>query len=372
MFTYKYKSKKEFNADKNRTSPYVCLIEDTGEVLSDYGASELDELDQPADWESALGAMTIGGAKTVTKDLYENAIQRSPLDTESAHVFPDLQYYTSLGFWPSTIKFKKVILPPVDYPRGKVTLVDGGEATVIHTDDLSFMSWPPDHYAGGFIAEGKATIIFLQTTPPAGISNRSFTGGDITIRVHEEALAAYKAELSGMTIETIEGAEEIEFKDPCAKGYCNNSLNVFTKGEAAKITDITGITYNSDWGDVYLVGPNGIQSFDELKYFTGITAIGGLQLSNSPIKSITIPVNVTAVDSGFLGNKQSCYDVVRAVKMTMLPNTPPQIENVGTTANPIRCMDVKTSVVYVPNESLSLYKADENWGKYNIKPIEND
>lgn len=369
MFTYKYKSKKEFNADKNRTSPYVCLIEDTGDVLSDCGVSALDRIEQPAAWEDKFGAMTVGGAMAMSEDMFSHIVSINPFNNDEV-VFPDLQYFTSLG-WPTdcNLKFKSVILPPADLVSGNMFFTVGADVTITSVNELNAEDIP-EATAFRFNFEGDATVTFQQIQPPIMKAN-VFNGGNVTIRVHEEALDAYKKLLPEMTIETIEGARLIEFKDPCAKDFCNVLNDVYTYKQAADCTSLSYRAAYSDWGDAYAKNPSGIQYFDELKYFTGIKDINYIVLSRCPIKSITIPVNTVQVDSRFLGYDDA-YNVVRAVKVTMLPTTPPKIEYIGTAANPIRCMDVKTSVVYVPNESLSLYKADENWGKYNIKPIEND
>ena len=109
----------------------------------------------------------------------------------------------------------------------------------------------------------------------------------------------------------------IQFADPIAKYACVEKFDTDGDGEvsyaeAAAATSLSGLF--SDW--------NTITSFDEIKYFTGVTSTTGVFNGCAKLESITIPDNITT-----LGTFQNCS----SLKKVVLPD--------GLTSLPANCFD---------------------------------
>ena len=96
--------------------------------------------------------------------------------------------------------------------------------------------------------------------------------------------------------------------------------------------------------------------FNELRYFTGITAIIPYAFNNTSIKELTVPANVASI--GSMGFRSPSL-----IKVTMLGMTPPTT-NSNNFAN--------TRYYYVPASALETYKTANIWSSYaqNILPIQ--
>lgn len=99
----------------------------------------------------------------------------------------------------------------------------------------------------------------------------------------------------------------IQFADPIAKYACIEKFDAngdgeISYGEAAAVTSLSGLF--KDW--------NTVESFDEIKYFTGVTSTEGVFTGLMNLKSITIPDNITS-----LGTFQGCT----SLKTVVLPAT---------------------------------------------------
>lgn len=103
-----------------------------------------------------------------------------------------------------------------------------------------------------------------------------------------------------------------------------------------------------------------IEYLDELRYFTKLTSIGCFSGTNVYVGHITIPANVTGFEwSGFH------YSTV--LRYIVLPLTPPGITDTRNSLN----YSGRLQAIYVPDESLNLYKESNDWARYStfIKPL---
>ena len=106
----------------------------------------------------------------------------------------------------------------------------------------------------------------------------------------------------------------IQFADPIAKSACVEKFdtggdNEVSYAEAAAATSLTGLF--TDW--------NTVTSFDEIRYFTGVTSTSGVFDGLSNLKSITIPEFITTL--GSFRNCTSLESVVLPSGLTSLPST---------------------------------------------------
>lgn len=93
----------------------------------------------------------------------------------------------------------------------------------------------------------------------------------------------------------MEISENIVFEDDKTKALCLENWDIDEDGELSEYeaTTVTSI------GTVFKGAQ--ISSFDELRYFTGLTVIGNDAFNTSSLKSVTIPDNITALgDYAFL------------------------------------------------------------------------
>ena len=147
-------------------------------------------------------------------------------------------------------------------------------------------------------------------------------------------------------------AEIITFADSKVKAICvqywdtNNDGELDTQEAAA----VTSLDDNFDAVD-------DITSFNELRYFTGLTSIGWAEFDTcESLVSITIPENVTVIGgSGSVGN--SFADCYALTTVTMLPTTPPTVraDEFG---------DSTLQHIYVPAGSVSAYQSASNWSQW--------
>ena len=94
----------------------------------------------------------------------------------------------------------------------------------------------------------------------------------------------------GLFVSVSVHAENIVFSDANVKALCvahwdSNDDEELSIGEAAKVTTL---------GDVFR-GATNISTFDELKYFTGLTSIGDYAFYESSIQSVTFPATVASI-----------------------------------------------------------------------------
>lgn len=147
-------------------------------------------------------------------------------------------------------------------------------------------------------------VIIRATTPPTLGSNAlRWTNDNLIIYVPDASVDTYK-EASGwsafadriypLSVYEAGGLENVvQFADPAVEAICLANFNpdgngIITKDEAAAVTSI-GSTFR---------GNKEITSFDELKYFTGVTSLVADAFADATnIETISLPPNCTIIGS---------------------------------------------------------------------------
>ena len=106
----------------------------------------------------------------------------------------------------------------------------------------------------------------------------------------------------------------IQFEDPIAKYACVEKFDTNGDGEvsyaeAAAATSLSGLF--TDW--------NTVTSFDEIRYFTGITSTANVFTGLPQLKRITIPNNITTL--GTFKNCTALTSVVLPATLKTIPNS---------------------------------------------------
>lgn len=249
-----------------------------------------------------------------------------------------------------------------------------------------------------YYSTALTSVTVKATTPPTlGASAFDVTHADLVIYVPAASVDAYKAADGWSTyadrIQAIsEPAVNIQFADSAVKAIC-----VERWGSDGEITDVQAAAV-TDLGDAFMDNAD-ITTFDELRYFTGLTSIGASAFSGCyRMTSLTIPDSVTFIDySAFYNCRaltsltipnpvttivsvafQNCYaltsvdipDTVTSIgdnafrsctkltSVTVRATTPPTL---GATA----FFNTSSSmVIYVPAASVDAYKAATKWSTY--------
>ena len=152
--------------------------------------------------------------------------------------------------------------------------------------------------------------VFIQNETPIGIDENTFgTRTNETLFVPEGCKAAYEAADYWKDFNIVEmpaPSPTIEFADANVKAICvanwdANGDGELSEAEAAAVTEL---------GDVFKDN-NEITSFDELRYFTGLTELPawGSFDGCTALKSITIPANVTSIDGSSFANCTSIEQI---------------------------------------------------------------
>jgi hypothetical protein len=161
----------------------------------------------------------------------------------------------------------------------------------------------------------------------------------------------------------------IQFADANTKSLCVGKWDTdadgeLSFGEAAAVKDIGSVFKSTS-----------ITTFDELQYFTGLTAIGSSAFNGSRLTSVIIPEGVTSI--GLLafsgGNPLSSvtipstmisivdmafYYCEKLKKVYSYAETPPSANGAFTNAS------IGTATLYVPEGSIEAYKAVEPWNQF--------
>ena len=236
-----------------------------------------------------------------------------------------------------------------------------------------------------FVVKKDCNLTMLPMVPPSVDVYFTLLGSS-RIFVPEEAISAYKSAAGWSDyadrIFAIE-APSVSFSDPTVKGICVSNWDTNQDGELSE-SEMAAVT---SLGDAFKNNTS-ITSFDELRYFTGLTALydsfsrcsnltsitlpesiktisgafyhcsslktvslpSGLQsiggysfVSCTSLKSITIPASVTSIGSNEFASCTALEQV------TLLPTTPPVFGD--------SCFFDTTCVIYVPKGTLEAYKA---------------
>lgn len=184
-----------------------------------------------------------------------------------------------------------VIIPVTSISLNKesLTLTEGESETLVATvkpDDATDMSvtWSSSDMAVATIDNGKVTALKEGTTI-------------ITAKAGEESSTC------SVTVTRDTSGDAIVFEDIIAKYACvekfdSNGDGEVSYAEAAAATSLYGLFTN--W--------NTVKSFDEIKYFTGVTSTAGVFSGLKQLKSIVLPDNITS-----LGDFTGCTSLESAV-----------------------------------------------------------
>ena len=249
-----------------------------------------------------------------------------------------------------------------------------------------------------YYSTALTSVTVRATTPPTlGANAFDVTHADLVIYVPAASVEAYKAASGWSTyadrIQAIsEPAVNIQFADSAVKTICVDnwgSDGEITDVQAAAVTDLgEAFSYNAD-----------ITSFDELRYFTGLTSIGNEAFMDcgsltsvtfpdsvttigiyaisgcTSLTSIVIPDSVTTIGDAAFG---SCFGLTSVAigssvtsiddnafnsctaltSVTVKATNPPTL---GTEAFSNTHADI---VIYVPAASVEAYKSASGWSSY--------
>ena len=144
-------------------------------------------------------------------------------------------------------------------------------------------------------------------------------------------------------------AEIITFADQNVKAICVQNWDTNNDGELDTVEAAAVTTLNDNFD-----GADDITSFNELRYFTGLTGIEWGEFDScESLVSITIPENVTIIGST-TNSFGGCYALTT---VTMLPTTPPTIKS-------DEFGDSTLQHIYVPAGSVSAYQGATNWSQW--------
>ena len=129
-----------------------------------------------------------------------------------------------------------------------------------------------------------------------------------------------------------------------AQNWCANA-DYMLKSEAEAVTDI-GIVFRDN---------TTVSTFNEFKYFTGVTSLGQRAFQNAVLTEITLPSTITSLT---LYTFRNCTQMQR---FTVLATTPP-----SATSNTFTNM---TGTVYVPASSVEAYRSAFVWKNLTIKSM---
>ena len=170
-------------------------------------------------------------------------------------------------------------------------------------------------------------------------------------------------------IKDVDETNFIEFADTNVKAICvanwdANNDGELSESEAARITTL---------GEVFREN-TGITSFDELKYFTGLTSIGKHAFYGcTGLTSIEVPDNITSIgESAFSrcssltsisigeGIKSFGSYVFDGTKLTDVYIYATEVPSTGKSIFP----NLPTATLHVPEASVSAYQAKEPWKNF--------
>lgn len=262
-----------------------------------------------------------------------------------------------------------------------------------------------------FQNSGVESLVIKNATPPTlasnALINSKFSDGTGYIYVPDESVEDYKSATNWSTyvsqIMPISGWKIITSESNPAvlsvlytNGLCANE-GYMTYSEAQDVTSID---------DVIPYGQNNteIETFNEFKYFTGVTAINNFRASN--LREITLPeslttvgnlaffekaelekVNLNNVTSVMTNSFNSCTKLSSVVfdkkvsigisafgkctNLTSVVLTYNEMSTISGSSFEQSAIENGTGYIYVPDALVDTYKTNTNWSRYasQIKPL---
>jgi len=181
-----------------------------------------------------------------------------------------------------------------------------------------------------------------------------------------------------INVTVTEAVQNIVFADNDVKTIVANaygSNGEITEEQAAAVT-----TWFSNVNNNPFNNNDAVDSFDEFSYFTGVTEIGDYAFRGctnmrsitlpssltsisrytfmycSSLGSVTIPASVTSIGGG------AFYGCSSLTRITCNATTPPTLDSWGGSSDHFDLTN--NCPIYVPEESVSIYKAATGWSKY--------
>ncbi len=187
-------------------------------------------------------------------------------------------------------------------PGNQVVLIEGDDfsyttesSTVSMSDNILQVAEEPVE-----TTQMNGTVYIIDGDNARGILFRKFTG------VLQRGQVFFVADSDKETFTIFEGNPSlITFADPAVKAICVEHWDTdgdgeLSEAEAAAVETLDGLFWNNQ----------DITSFDELQYFTGLTAINGDFYGCSKLTTIIIPNNVTGIYSdSWAAAFEWCYDL---------------------------------------------------------------
>jgi hypothetical protein len=260
-------------------------------------------------------------------------------------------------------------LTTITIPNSVTTI---GESAFEECSSLTSLTIPTSVTSIGNSAFGyctNLTSITVQALTPPNLGSNVFQDVDTTIPVYIPGgtLDAYSS-ANGWNEFTNFIEITITFADANVKALCVNSFDTDEDGEIS-IDEAAAV---SDLGSIFS-GNQLITSFDELKYFTGLSAIGDYAFSGcSGLTLITLPNSITSIG-------QNAFAGCTGLTSIKIPNIVTTIGEEGfsgctglttlyvnATTPPVLGTSVFDGVnqnipVYVPGGTASTYLATDGW-----------
>ena len=193
-----------------------------------------------------------------------------------------------------------------------------------------------------------ASIKANRSTPPT-LGTNAFEGVNTLIPINLPcgALTAYQAASGWNAFSNYyDECSPIVFADDNVKALCVDNWDTNGDGELSYV-EAAAV---SAIGDVFKSN-TAITSFDEFKYFTGVTTVPNMAFMGcTNLGSITLPANIGSIGNG------SFFNCTGLATLTVMAATPPTL---GT--QPFRNVDASIPV-YVPCES---YEAYQGWAGFS-------
>ena len=240
--------------------------------------------------------------------------------------FKNVGGYLVFQFWGEDAEVSKVTVSGAmgEYLAGQVLMgVEDGYTPWIEewgegSEEVSLVCNPPVKVGATADAATEFWLVVMPQTLMDGFTvTVEWNGGTFsqTMDASYEVVRSKVNRLSPLELNSFSPDDPIAFKDADLKahliecGVDTNDDGEISYAEAAAATSLSGLF--TDW--------NTVTSFDEIRYFTGVTSTSGVFDGLSNLKSITIPEFITTL--GSFRNCTSLESVVLPSGLTSLPSS---------------------------------------------------